>query len=70
MAEKCPLCGGVLAGDICESCGYALPRDEELAALYNLDPIDYPHEAPVREIIPEHISEEIYQNRVNTAVKV
>lgn len=70
VAEKCPLCGSALAGNICESCGYALPRDEELAALYNLGPVDYPRESPVREIIPEHISEEIYPNRKGTVVKV
>lgn len=70
MAEKCPLCGGALTENICESCGYALPRDEELAALYNLDPVDYPQESPVREITPEHISEEIYPNRKGTVVKV
>ena len=70
MIERCPLCGGALAENTCESCGYALPQDEELAALYNLDPADYPQENTVREIIPEHISEEIYPNRERTVVKV
>lgn len=70
MAEKCPLCGGVLAENVCGVCGYSPPRDAELAALYNLDPTDYPQEYPIREITPEHISEEIYPNRKNTAVKV
>lgn len=69
MFEKCPLCGGALAGNICESCGYALPRDEEFVAFYNLDPADYPQESAVREIIPEHISEEIYPNRAELANK-
>lgn len=70
MAEKCPLCGGVLAENVCGVCGYSPPQDEVLAALYNLDPDDYPQEEPVREMIPEHISEEIYPNRKNTAVKI
>lgn len=70
MAEKCPLCGGVLAENVCGVCGYSPPQDEELAALYNLDPDDYPQEKTVREITPEHISEEIYPNRKKIAVKV
>ncbi len=66
MAKKCPLCGGKLKNNYCESCGYAVPDDEELSALYNLDPSDYPQpqEQPaVREIIPDIQAEEIYPNR-------
>lgn len=70
MAEKCPLCGGPLEENICGTCGYSPPPDEELAALYNLDPSDYPSEGPVREVISKHISEEIYPNRKKIAVKV
>ncbi len=66
MAKKCPLCGGKLKNNYCESCGYAVPDDEELSALYNLDPSDYPQpeEQPaVREITPDVQAEEIYPNR-------
>lgn len=66
MAKKCPLCGGKLKNNYCDSCGYAVPDDEELSALYNLDPSDYPQpqEQPaVREIIPDVQAEEIYPNR-------
>ncbi len=66
MAKKCPLCGGKLKNNYCESCGYAVPDDNELSALYNLDPSDYPEpqEQPaVREIIPDAQAEEIYPNR-------
>lgn len=66
MIDKCPLCGETLAGNICEFCGYALPREDELVAFYNFDPADYPQENAVREIIPEHISEEIYPNRAES----
>ncbi len=66
MAKKCPLCGGKLKNNYCESCGYAVPDDDELSALYNLDPTDYPEpqEQPaVREITPDTQAEEIYPNR-------
>ncbi len=66
MAKKCPLCGGKLKNNYCESCGYAVPDYEELSALYNLDPSDYPQpqEQPaVREITPDVQAEEIYPNR-------
>ncbi len=66
MAKKCPLCGGKLKDNYCDSCGYAVPDDEELSALYNLDPTDYPQpqEQPaVREITPKVQAEEIYPNR-------
>lgn len=66
MAKKCPLCGGKLKNNYCDSCGYAVPDDEELSALYNLDPSDYPQpqEQPaVREITPDVQAEEIYPNR-------
>ncbi|MDE5860238.1 MAG: hypothetical protein K2H23_07665 [Oscillospiraceae bacterium] len=70
MVKRCPICGGELAGNVCINCCYALPQDKELVAMYNLDPADYPQGIPVREIIPEHICEEIYPNRVNLANRV
>lgn len=62
--KKCPLCGGKLDKNYCDSCGYSVPDEEDISALYNYDPSDYPQEEPaVREITPEHINEEIYPNR-------
>lgn len=63
-AKKCPLCGGSVKNNYCDSCGYSLPDEEDISALYNYDPSDYPQEEPaIREITPEHITEEIYPNR-------
>lgn len=63
-AKKCPLCGGNVKNNYCDSCGYSLPDEEDISALYNYDPSDYPQEEPaIREITPEHITEEIYPNR-------
>lgn len=62
-AKKCPLCGGSVKNNYCDSCGYSLPEEEDISALYNYDPSDYPQEEPaIREITPEHITEEIYPN--------
>lgn len=62
--KKCPLCGGSVKNNYCDSCGYSLPDEEDISALYNYDPSDYPQEEPaIREITPEHITEEIYPNR-------
>ncbi|MDE5991448.1 MAG: hypothetical protein K2G87_00205 [Oscillospiraceae bacterium] len=60
MFLQCPICGALAVGDICGKCGYAFPDEEELVAFYNFDPADYPQTSAVREIIPEHISAEIY----------
>lgn len=63
-AKKCPLCGGNVKNNYCDSCGYSLPDEEDISALYNYDPSDYPQEEPaIREITPEHITDEIYPNR-------
>lgn len=60
--EKCPLCGERMVKNLCENCGYSVPDELELSAPYNLDPSDdYPE--PIREITPEHLTEEIYPNR-------
>ena len=62
--KRCPLCGGSLKNNYCDSCGYSLPDEEDISALYNYDPTDYPQEEPaIREITPEHITEEIFPNR-------
>lgn len=63
-AERCPLCQSRLKDGECPSCGYRLPDEAGLSALYNYDPTDYPQEQPaVREITPEHQMEEIYPGR-------
>lgn len=63
-AKRCPLCGGNVKDNYCDSCGYSLPDEEDISALYNYDPTDYPQEeSAIREITPEHITEEIYPNR-------
>lgn len=63
-AKRCPLCGGNVKDNYCGSCGYSLPDEEDISALYNYDPSDYPQEEPaVREITPKHITEEIFPNR-------
>lgn len=63
-AEKCPLCQSRLKNGECESCGYRLPDEGDISALYNYDPSDYPQEQPaVREITPEYQMEEIYPGR-------
>lgn len=62
--KKCPLCGGKLDKNYCDSCGYSVPDEEDISALYNYDPSDYPQEEPaIREITPQHITDEIYPNR-------
>lgn len=64
MLTKCPLCGEELAGNSCAVCGYALPDEEKLSALYDLEPdTGNSEEQPVREITPVHLTEEIYPNR-------
>lgn len=38
---NCPLCGNIVVGGKCKSCGYVLPLDEELdqmSYIYDLDP--------------------------------
>ena len=63
-AEKCPLCQSRLKNGECPSCGYKLPDEGDISALYNYDPSDYPQEQPaVREITPKVQMEEIYPNR-------
>lgn len=64
VAKRCPLCGGNVKDNYCDSCGYSLPDEEDISALYNYDPTDYPQEQPaIREITPKHITEEIFPNR-------
>ena len=65
MAERCPLCYGKLKNGECASCGYRIPDENEISALYNYDPDDYPQpeEDHIREIIPDVQPEEIYPDR-------
>ncbi|MDE7302806.1 MAG: hypothetical protein K2N60_05755 [Oscillospiraceae bacterium] len=62
--KTCPLCGGKLKNNYCESCGYDVPNDDEgLSAIYDMDPENDAFGEVVREITPEVQSEEIYPNR-------
>lgn len=63
MAKKCPLCGGKLKNNYCDSCGYAVPNDEELSAAYDMDPSNDAFGEQIREITPDAQAEEIYPNR-------
>jgi hypothetical protein len=36
--RKCPICGGDVIGDYCFSCGYELPKEDEIAASNNPEP--------------------------------
>lgn len=61
--KTCPLCGGKLKNNYCESCGYDVPDDDGLSALYDMDPENDAFGETVREITPEVQAEEIYPNR-------
>ncbi len=65
MAERCPLCQGKIQNGECVSCGYRIPDEDDISALYNYDPSDYPQpeEEHIREITPDVQMEEIYPNR-------
>ena len=65
LAERCPLCQGKLQNGECLSCGYKIPDEDEISALYNYDPSDYPQpeQEHIREIIPDVQPEEIYPGR-------
>lgn len=62
--KNCPLCGGKLKNNYCESCGYDVPDDDEdLSAIYDMDPENDAFGEVIREITPEVQAEEIYPNR-------
>ena len=61
--KTCPLCGGKLKNNYCESCGYDVPDDDDLSALYDMNPENDAFGEVVREITPEVQAEEIYPNR-------
>lgn len=66
--ERCPLCMEKLRNGECASCGYKLPDEENLSAIYDAEPAEYYEPEPVREITPEIQMEEIYPNREETAI--
>lgn len=67
MLKKCPLCQGKLLNGECLSCGYKPPDEDDISAIYNYDPSDYPQEEPkMREIAPDPYMEEIYPNKAAT----
>ncbi|MBQ8787850.1 MAG: hypothetical protein IJZ61_09480 [Oscillospiraceae bacterium] len=54
--ERCPLCMEKLKHGECASCGYKLPDEEDISAVYNYEPEDYPQPEPaIREITPEGV---------------
>lgn len=63
LNKTCPLCGGKLKNNYCESCGYDVPGDDDLSALYDMNPENDAFGEVVREITPEVQTEEIYPNR-------
>ena len=70
-SNNCPLCMGKLTNGEFLSCGYKLPDEEALSAVYNYDPSDYPQQQPeMREITPDVQMEEIYPNRPEPIFKV
>lgn len=61
--KTCPLCGGELKNNYCENCWYDVPDDDDLSAVYDMDPDNDAFGEQVREVVPEVQSEEIYPNR-------
>lgn len=61
--KTCPLCGGELKNNYCENCWYDVPDDDDLSAIYDMDPDNDAFGEQVREVVPEVQSEEIYPNR-------
>ena len=48
--KTCPLCGGKLKNNYCESCGYDVPEDDDLSALYDMEPENDSFGEVVREV--------------------
>lgn len=61
--KTCPLCGGKLKNNYCESCGYDVPDDDDLSAVYDMEPENDAFGEQVRKVFPEVQAEEIYPNR-------
>lgn len=61
--KTCPLCGEKLKNNYCESCGYDVPEDDDLSALYDMEPENDAFGEAVREVTPDVQAEEIYPNR-------
>lgn len=52
--QKCPLCGGRVNNSVCSVCGYEIPDEDSISAIYDYDPSN---DGPVEEKQPERISE-------------
>lgn len=52
--QKCPLCGGRVNNSVCSSCGYEIPDEESISAMYDYDPSN---DVPPEEKQPEKLSE-------------
>ncbi len=72
MADnRCPLCMEKLNGGECLSCGFRLPDEEAISAIYDGEPSEqFQPEPAIREITPEIQMEEIYPNRSEPKFKV
>lgn len=52
--QKCPLCGGRVNNSVCSNCGYEIPDEDSISAMYDYDPSN---DGPTEEKQPERASE-------------
>lgn len=65
FAVNCPICGGAVRGGSCLSCGYEIPDESRIAAVYNYDPSDYDPGAAGDEALPEAEMESISMESIS-----
>lgn len=52
--QKCPLCGGRVNNSVCSTCGYEIPDEDSISAMYDYDPSN---DGPSEEKQSEKLSE-------------